>query len=102
MPVPSARGHSAAHQDPMTTFAELLTQYPRLVITGAPNTGKSFLSATVSDRAVVHTDWWIKRPDGTNWAWDAVPFIVIGACNGLSSFVVEGVRGADAVRQGLV
>jgi len=75
-------------------FPDLLAQYPRIAIVGAPRTGKTSLTSQVSDRPVVHTDDWMDE------AWDAVPAHVATACDGLESFVVEGVRAPDALRKG--
>lgn len=75
-------------------FAELLTQYPRICITGAPRTGKTSLIRQVSDRPVIHTDDWMHHD------WADVPALVAAACGGLEAFVVEGVRAPDALRNG--
>lgn len=75
-------------------FQELLDQYPRICIAGAPRTGKTSLTRQVSDRPVIHTDDWMDMP------WDEVPALVGTACEGLAAFVLEGVRGPDALRKG--
>jgi hypothetical protein len=73
---------------------ELLARYPRIVIAGAPRTGKTSLTQRVSDRPVIHTDDW------KNERWDDVPALVAEACAGMDSFVLEGVRAPDALREG--
>lgn len=73
-------------------FQDLLSQYPRVVIAGAPRTGKTSFTRTVSDRPVIHTDDWM------DWPWRDVPALVAAACLGLSSFVLEGVRAPDVLR----
>lgn len=75
-------------------FTDLLAQYPRIVIAGAPRTGKTSLTRQVSDRPVIHTDDWMDSD------WETVPALVAGACAGLPAFVLEGVRGPDAMRKG--
>lgn len=76
------------------TFESLLASCPRLVIAGPPRTGKTTFTARVSDRPVIHTDDWM------DWPWREVPRLVAEACAGLDSFVVEGVRAPDALREG--
>jgi hypothetical protein len=75
-------------------FQDLLAQYPRIAIAGAPRTGKTSLTNQVSDRPVIHTDDWMERP------WEDVPALVAAACAGLEAFVLEGVRAPDALRKG--
>jgi predicted ATPase len=76
-------------------LAQLLREHKRIAIVGGPGTGKTTLSANVRDRRVVHTDDYIDRP------WASVPDDVIRACDGLESFVVEGVQVARSLRRGL-
>ena len=75
-------------------FPDLLAQYPRILIAGPPRTGKTTLTRQVSDRPVVHTDDWMHHD------WADVPALVAEACAGLEAFVLEGVRGPDALRNG--
>jgi hypothetical protein len=74
-------------------FQDLLDQYPRLVIAGAPRTGKTTFTNRVSDRPVIHTDDWM------DWPWKEVPVLIAAACVGLDSFVLEGVRAPDVLRK---
>src|SRR5262245_4436614 len=41
---------------PRSWFDDVLGKYSRVAIVGGPRTGKTTLSATVSDRPVIHTD----------------------------------------------
>lgn len=75
-------------------FQELLAQYPRILIAGPPRTGKTSLTRQVSDRPVIHTDDWMHHD------WEDVPAMVGAACAKLGAFVLEGVRGPDALRKG--
>jgi hypothetical protein len=75
-------------------FADLLAQYPRICIAGAPRTGKTSLTRQVSDRPVIHTDDWMHED------WEQVPHLVAAACAGHEAFVLEGVRAPDALRMG--
>jgi hypothetical protein len=77
------------------TFAELLAKYPRLVITGAPRTGKTSLALQVTDRPVLHTDDWMHLP------WRELPDAVKSESERLPRYVLEGVRAADVLRSGL-
>lgn len=77
------------------TLTELLAKYPRLVITGAPRTGKTSLTLQVTDRPVIHTDDWLTLP------WRNVPEPVKVEAEKHASFVVEGVRAPDVLRHGL-
>jgi tRNA A37 threonylcarbamoyladenosine biosynthesis protein TsaE len=76
-------------------LAQLLREHKRIAIVGGPGTGKTTLAANVSDRRVLHTDDYVHRP------WASVPDDVIRACEGLESFVVEGVQVARSLRRGL-
>jgi uncharacterized protein len=77
------------------TFAEVLAKYPRLVITGAPRTGKTSLALQVNDRPVLHTDDWMHLP------WRELPDAVKVEAEKFTTFVLEGVRAADVIRNGL-
>lgn len=80
----------------MTTFREVLKAYKRIGITGAPRTGKTTLTQSVSDRPVIHTDDW------KDWPWPDVPDLVRAACDEAgASFVVEGVQVPRTLRKGL-
>jgi hypothetical protein len=76
-------------------FQELLDQYPRIAIVGPPRVGKTTLTLTIRDRPVIHTD------DFVDWPWRDVPGMVIAEAASATVFVVEGVRAADALRNGL-
>ncbi len=78
------------------TFEQLLAQYPRLAITGAPRTGKTTFTMQVKDRPVIHTDDWM------DWPWAQVPELVGVACSQHEQFVVEGVQVPRTLRKGLV
>lgn len=78
-------------------FAEVLAMYPRVVITGAPRTGKTSLSLQVRDRPVLHTDDWMHLAE-----WRDLPEMVKVEAEKLPLFVIEGVRAADVLRSGLV
>ena len=79
----------------MYMLNELLAKYPRLGITGPPHSGKTSLSALVTDRPVIHCDNLI---DGLRW--DDIPSAIIQACYA-SPLLVEGCQVPRAVRAGL-
>jgi hypothetical protein len=79
------------------TLTELLDRYRRIAVTGGPNSGKTTgVAARVTDRTVIHTDDWKHLGYSPE-----VPFLIIDACKAHSSFLVEGVQAARALRKGL-
>ena len=78
------------------TLDEFLARYQRIAIAGGPQVGKtSVWAAHVTDRRVLHTDDWM----GAKWA--DVPYLVLGACQPLTRFCVEGVQVPRTLRKGL-
>ena len=68
----------------------------RLVLAGGPRAGKTTLAAILAaGRPVIHTD------DYIDCGWDKAPAAIVQACQGLSSFVLEGCRAPWALREGL-
>ncbi len=76
-------------------LAELLSKHSRVAIAGGPRTGKTTLSARITDRPVSHTDDFMKEP------WERVPHLVIAMLRDLPAFVVEGVQVPRTLRKGL-
>ncbi len=77
-------------------FAAMLTAYPRLVLCGPPESGKTTRYAAVAhDRPVVYTD------DYIGMAWDDVGPALVADCHSLKSYLLEGVRAPWALRAGL-
>ena len=74
----------------------LLVSHDRVAIVGGPRTGKTWLSASIHDREVIHTDKLIHLP------WGEVPVTLIATCRKLPRFLIEGVQVARALRAGLV
>jgi hypothetical protein len=73
-----------------------LCRFPRIAITGAPRTGKTWLAGTYGlEREVIHTDVW----QGVEWKKQ--PELIIAACLTLDRFLLEGVQVPRALRKGL-
>lgn len=72
----------------------------RIGITGAPGTGKSTLSETITGLPVVHADDVLALPDGTKRAWDDIGPAVCELCPS-GKLLVEGTEVPQAVRSGL-
>jgi hypothetical protein len=79
----------------MTDFAAILAAHRRIAIAGGPRTGKTTLSASVSDRPVIATDSYMGLP------WGDIPHKVIADIGEAEAFVLEGVQVARTLRKGL-
>lgn len=77
------------------TLAEILAKYKRVVIAGGPKTGKTTLTAGVTDREVFHTDDFNKAP------WTEIPRLVIDQVKDVPAYVLEGVQAGRALWKGL-
>jgi len=77
-------------------FRMAMATYKRVAIAGGPKVGKTWLSAGVTDRPVIHTD------DVMGEQWENVPFVCIQRAKGLESFVIEGVQVPRCLRKGMV
>lgn len=75
---------------------DLLSRYDRIVIAGGPNTGKTTLCASITDRPVLHTDELIGAVP-----WADVPETLIEIADSEPRYVLEGVQAARALRKGL-
>jgi hypothetical protein len=78
------------------SFDDILARYPRVAIIGGSRTGKTSLSASVTDRPVIHSDDFIVEGD---YRASAVATLAAAAEHG--SYVVEGVTAALALRDGM-
>lgn len=78
--------------DRAATLRELLGRFDRIAITGAPRTGKSYLSAEVTDRPVIHTDDFIAE------GWENAPAAIVEKSRKYGRFVIEGVSVPRALR----
>jgi hypothetical protein len=78
-------------------FADILSRYDRVAISGGPDAGKSTLAGTVTDRPVFGTDDTI-----ATHRWEDVPGAVISKSKELGDrWVIEGVQVPRALRKGL-
>lgn len=73
----------------------ILARHGRVGIAGGPNTGKTTLSKRVQDRRVVGTDAYKEIP------WEDVPHRMIADVKDDSTYCIEGVQVARALRKGL-
>ena len=77
-------------------FRELLGEHGRIAIAGGPKVGKTRICRRcVDDRPVFGTDTYKGLP------WEDQPASILGMCEGVPRFVVEGVQTARALRKGL-
>jgi hypothetical protein len=77
-------------------LADALQRYDRIGICGAPNTGKTKLCESITDRPVVETDKFHRPP--LSLSWPELPGAIIAECAPLSRYVVEGIQVARALR----
>lgn len=77
------------------TLADVLSRHKRVVIAGGPQTGKTRLAASVTDRPVFHTDDLKSKP------WEKIPELVIAQVEGEEAYVLEGVQAGRVLRKGL-
>lgn len=79
-------------------FSGLLKRYDRIVIVGPSGCGKSTLAneVQIDDRPILRSD------DFKHLPWDEVSAAIIGSARKAGPrWVVEGVKGASALRKGL-
>lgn len=76
-------------------FNDILKKHKRIAIVGGPQTGKTTLAKTVTDRPVHHND------NGKHIPWEDQPEYWKNQVFGQDAFVLEGVQAARALRKGL-
>jgi hypothetical protein len=76
-------------------LARALRDFRRVAICGAPETGKTTLADTATDRPLVHTDDWRDFPIQDQAR------LIVDACRPHEAFVIEGCLVARALRAGL-
>lgn len=78
---------------------EELSSYHRIVVTGAPGTGKTTMVANYHrlfpDVPILHTDDLMGHP------WASQPDLIKNWATGRKDYVIEGVAAARAIRYGL-
>ena len=74
---------------------DILAKNRRVAIVGGPRTGKTTMASYVRDRKVYHTD------DFMHLDWKDQPDFIIQLLKDQSTYVVEGVQVARALRKGL-
>ncbi len=78
-------------------LCDVLRDHRRIAIFGAPKTGKTTLSSTVTDRSVIHSDDWM------HLSWSDASTALVQHCNAVETpYVVEGVAIPRALRKGLL
>lgn len=74
----------------------LMSRHDVVVISGGPNTGKSWLAENhVKDRPLVQTDDWV------DYDWPDVPALAAAEALKHRRCVIEGVRAASVLRHGV-
>ena len=74
---------------------QILAKHKRVAIVGGPKTGKTTLSRKLQGVEILHTD------DLMHLNWEHQPEAISERLRGKSTFVVEGVQTARALRKGL-
>lgn len=76
-------------------FQDICVRHKRVAVVGGPQVGKTTLAKTVTDRPVHHND------TGKHIPWEDQPDYWKNVTAGQSSFIIEGVQAARAIRKGL-